>query len=88
MPEKHRPQRRCSGCGQMKDKASLIRIVRTPEGDFHIDQTNKASGRGAYLCRNEQCLALARRNHGLERSFRQKLGDDIYEKLSEELKGK
>ena len=86
MPEKKRPQRRCTGCGELKDKKELIRVVRSPEGEFSIDTTGKAQGRGAYICRDVYCLSLAKKNHGLERSFRQKISDEVYTRLAEELR--
>jgi hypothetical protein len=52
---KHKPQRTCIICRQTKDKRDLLRVVRTPEGDFIIDPTGKANGRGAYLCRQATC---------------------------------
>lgn len=55
MRPKHRPQRTCIVCRQAKDKRELIRVVRTPEGNFIIDPTGKANGRGAYLCRQGDC---------------------------------
>lgn len=85
MSEKKKPQRKCIGCGKEKEKKDLIRIVKSPDGIFSIDRTGKAQGRGAYICNDIDCLLLAKKNHGLERSFRQKLSDDIYEKLSEEI---
>ena len=44
-----KPQRKCAGCGELKDKKELIRVVRTPEGEFRIDTTGKGAGRGAYI---------------------------------------
>lgn len=52
---KHRPQRTCIVCRETKDKRELIRVVRTPEGNFIVDPTGKANGRGAYLCRQASC---------------------------------
>ena len=52
---KHKPQRTCIACRETKDKRDLIRVVRTPAGDFIIDPTGKANGRGAYLCRQTSC---------------------------------
>ncbi|MQN00638.1 MAG: YlxR family protein [Lachnospiraceae bacterium] len=85
MSEKKKPKRRCAGCGELKDKKELIRVVRTPEGIFTIDPTGKAAGRGAYICRDAGCLEKARKNHGLERSFGQKIDKDVYDRLAEEL---
>ena len=52
---KHKPQRTCIVCRETKDKRELIRVVRTPDGNFMVDPTGKANGRGAYLCRQASC---------------------------------
>ena len=64
------PVRRCVGCQEMKGKKEMIRVIRTPEGDFLLDATGKKNGRGAYLCPSRECLDKARKNKGLERSFK------------------
>ena len=77
--------RRCTGCRESKPKDTLIRIVHTPEGEVRIDRTGRMNGRGAYICDNRACLAAAKKSHGLERSFRRKLDEDIYAKLEAEM---
>lgn len=79
------PQRTCVGCGVTKDKKELIRIVRTPEGEFTVDTTGRKNGRGAYLCRDANCLEKAFRTHGLERSFRTAIPEDAENRLRKEL---
>ena len=37
-----------------------------------------------YVCKNGDCLKLARKNKGLERSFKMSIPDEIYEKLEKE----
>ena len=62
MPEtrrKHVPLRSCIACRQKLPKRELVRIVRTPEGTIEIDPKGKRSGRGAYLCRQQQCWEQA-----------------------------
>ena len=54
------PMRMCSGCRESKPKSELIRVVRTPDGNIVVDKTGKVSGRGAYLCKNEECLKKKR----------------------------
>ena len=61
------PMRQCIGCREMKSKKELLRILRTPEGQFVIDATGKKNGRGAYLCRNAECFRAAAKSKGLER---------------------
>lgn len=80
---KKTPQRRCVGCYESKNKLDLIRIVRTPEGDYKIDPSGKLSGRGAYICKNAECLEKAYKGKKLERSFKEKISNDIYENLKQ-----
>ena len=76
--------RMCTGCGEMKPKKELIRVVRTPEGEFLLDLTGKKSGRGAYLCKNIECLKACRKSKKLEKSFHCAIPVEVYDKLEEE----
>ncbi len=69
----------------MKDKREMIRILRTPEGEIVLDSTGKKNGRGAYLCRSMDCLNLAVKNRGLERSLKVKIPEETYESLKKEI---
>lgn len=79
------PMRRCVGCGEMKNKKELIRIVRTQEEEFVLDETGKKNGRGAYICGSRECLKKAVKSKGLERSFRQTIPKEVYETLEKEM---
>lgn len=68
--EKKPVLRRCVGCGEMKDKKDLIRVVRDTEGNIAIDVTQKKNGRGAYVCRSLSCLETAVKRRGLERTLK------------------
>lgn len=81
------PTRRCVGCGEHLPKNTLIRVLRTPEGEIVLDLTGKRSGRGAYICKNAQCLKKAAKSKRLEVSLECKIPDEIYPALEEELKG-
>lgn len=78
------PVRQCIGCGEMKSKKEMMRILRTPEGEILLDTTGKKNGRGAYLCRERDCLLKARKNKGVERSFKMSVPGEVYEKLEKE----
>jgi len=80
MPKKI-PMRRCTGCGEMKEKKSLIRIVRTPDGMIQVDRTGKLNGRGAYLCDDLSCLRTARKRRSLQRSLDTPIPDEIFDEL-------
>lgn len=78
------PMRQCIGCGQMKSKKELLRILKTAEGEITMDVTGRKNGRGAYLCISEECLHRAIKSKGLERSFQMKIPSEIYERLEKE----
>ena len=79
------PLRKCTGCGEMKPKREMIRVVRSKEGDVSLDPTGKKPGRGAYICSDTQCLKAARKSHALERAFSCKIEDGIYDRMEREL---
>ena len=83
--ERKIPLRKCSGCGEMKPKGELVRVVRSPEGELSMDLTGRKAGRGAYVCRSIDCLRVARKARRLERSFACAIPADIYDRLEEEL---
>ncbi len=80
------PMRQCIGCGEMKGKKEMLRILRTTEGEIVLDATGKKNGRGAYLCRSLECLQKARKSKGLERSFKMAVPMEVYEGLEKEMK--
>lgn len=85
MKERRIPLRKCAGCGQMLDKRTLVRVVRSPEGEISLDLTGKKPGRGAYVCKSLDCLKTARKAKRFERAFAQQIPDEVFEKMEEEL---
>lgn len=79
------PMRKCVGCQEMKSKKEMMRVLKTSENEFVLDATGKKNGRGAYLCQSKECLAKAIKNKGLERSFKQAIPKEVYEKLEKEM---
>ena len=79
------PMRMCLGCGEMKPKKELIRAVKSPEGEISLDLTGKKSGRGAYICRDINCLKLARKANRFEKSFECRISDEVYDTMEREL---
>lgn len=78
------PQRKCVGCNEMKDKKSLLRIVRSPEGEISLDLTGKKNGRGAYVCPDKSCITKAVKEKRLERALEKSISDEVYNKLLED----
>ena len=79
------PTRRCTGCGEHFPKATLIRVVRDPDGNISLDLTGKRAGRGAYICRNSVCLKKAQKSRRIESSLECPITPEVYALLSEEL---
>lgn len=80
-----KPERRCVGCNEHKDKRELIRVVKSPEGEIFFDHTGKANGRGAYLCNDAACLQKARKARRLESALKAAIPPEVYERLEQEI---
>ncbi len=83
--QKKIPTRKCVGCGEMRDKKEMIRVIKTPEGAICLDVTGRANGRGAYICNSAECLKKAVKNRGLEKSLKAQIPGDILEQMNKEL---
>ena len=81
MKSKKVPMRLCVGCGTMQPKKDLIRVLKNAEGEIKLDFTGKQSGRGAYLCKNMDCFAAAKKGHRIERSFGCRVSEEVYEEM-------
>lgn len=78
------PMRQCIGCGEMKSKKEMVRILKTAEDEIILDVTGKKNGRGAYICNNKECLKKAIKQRGLERSFKMSIQKEVYDNLNRE----
>lgn len=79
------PTRQCIGCGEMKAKRDMIRVLKDGEGTISMDATGRKNGRGAYLCPTMDCFKKAVRSRGLERSFKMAIPKEVYESLEREM---
>lgn len=85
MRRKKIPMRMCVGCKEMKPKKELTRIVRTTEGTIEIDTTGKKSGRGAYVCKDQQCIKTSINESRLSKALNFQVTKEMAQKLQEEL---
>ena len=85
MQKRRIPLRKCTGCGEMKSKKELVRVVRSPEGEVSLDLYGRKAGRGAYVCHNIECLKAARRAKRFERALDCPIPNEVFEKMEEEL---
>lgn len=79
------PLRQCIGCGEMKNKKEMIRVLKTLEDEVVLDATGRKNGRGAYLCPSMECFKKAVKSKGLERSFKMAIPKEVYETLEKEM---
>lgn len=85
MQTRKTPMRMCTGCGQMKPKRELVRVVKNQAGEISLDLTGKKAGRGAYVCRDIECLKKARKARRLEKAFSCQIPDEVYDRMEEAL---
>ena len=99
MQTKKIPMRMCTGCGELKPKKELVRVVKAPDqtneagavvtpGEISLDLTGKKSGRGAYVCRSADCLKNARKTRRLERTLGCAIPNEVYDRMEAEIIGK
>lgn len=79
------PMRQCIGCGEMKSKREMMRVLRTTENEIILDTTGRKNGRGAYLCTNPECFRKAVKSKGLERALKTPVPAEVYESLEKEI---
>ena len=77
------PMRTCIACRSCKPKSELIRIVKNND-DFNVDFTGKMNGRGSYICHDKSCFELLIKNKLLNKTYKQNISQDIYDKLKEQ----
>ncbi|HCA71231.1 MAG TPA: DUF448 domain-containing protein [Ruminococcaceae bacterium] len=86
MHQRKVPLRMCTGCGEMKPKKELVRVVRSPEGEVSLDLTGRKPGRGAYVCRSVECLRRARKARRFEKAFSCQIPEEVYARMEKEMK--
>lgn len=79
--QKKIPLRKCVATGEMHPKKEMIRVVRTKEGEVFVDLTGKKSGRGAYVSKSEDAIALAQKKKVLDNQLEVKVPVEIYGEL-------
>lgn len=82
---KKQPLRQCTGCGEMKPKSELLRVVRSPEGNISLDRSGKLNGRGAYICNNVECYKKAVKARRFEKAFSMQIPEAVVTQIAKEL---
>ena len=74
--------RRCVACRQVRHKSELLRVVKTAAG-ISLDEPKKIFARGAYVCKSPECAELLKKRRNLERIFKTKVPDELYDTIKE-----
>ena len=78
------PLRMCVVCRQMKSKAELLRIAKK-DGEFSVDVSGKLPGRGAYICKGNDCREKFEKQRSFERAFKGAFPQEVKEIIKKEL---
>ena len=87
MSTKKIPLRMCVACRELKEKRSMLRVVKNSDGEIFLDFTSKASGRGSYICNNPECIKKLRKQRILNKVFSCAVDDSVYTAIEEEYFG-
>lgn len=75
----------CIACRQMISQKELLRIVKDSSNNIIIDSTHKLNGRGAYICKNNECLSKVIKQKLLDKTFKTNVSNDFYDDLVKEM---
>ncbi len=77
--------RTCVVTKEKLEKKDLFRVLRTPEGNVIVDDTNKANGRGAYIKKDLDAILKAEKSKILDRHLMVNVPKEVYEELKSRL---
>ena len=79
-------QRKCAGCGELKDRKNMIRITRTADGKVFVNGNSKIYGRSAYICYNKDCVDSALKKNRIHKILKAQVSEDLKGKILDELR--
>ena len=79
------PMRKCVITNERFPKNEMIRVVRTPENEIVVDPTGKKNGHGAYLKKDAEVIATAKKKKILNRILETEIPDEVYEELLKQI---
>ena len=71
--------RTCTGCGTVKNKYEMLRVVKSPDGTVFLDKTGKLPGRGAYVCDDTKCIEKALKSGKISRTLKTKIPEGLFD---------
>lgn len=84
----HKPERTCIVCRNKGTKDNFFKVTKNKNGEVLLEKDKKLDGRGAYICKNAECVKLCEKKHALNRVFKQEVNPQIYQELTNELENR
>lgn len=81
MSEKKVPERTCVACRKKFPQSEMMRVSLDKEGSIHFDEKQRHNGRGAYICKNKECMQKCIKNKALNRAYKTNVSDKIYDEI-------
>ena len=81
-------ERTCIACRTKGDKSCFIKVVFNKNGKIAIEDDKKLDGRGAYICKNDECIKKCIKQKSLSRAFKTAISQEFYEELAQKIGNK
>lgn len=81
------PLRMCVACRKMKEKSKLIKVVKNKNGEYQLDEHCNKEGRGAYVCKDAECLELCLKKRCFNRAFKCNVEEKFYNEIKDKVDG-
>lgn len=75
------PERTCIACRKKLPQNEMIRISLDKEGNIHFDDKKRSNGRGAYICKSNECMQKCIKNKALNRAYKVNVPEKIYDEI-------
>jgi hypothetical protein len=76
------PQRKCSGCGAVRDSSLMIRILKVHDSQkVLINPDSRYFGRSSYLCYNKECIQIAIKKKRIQKTLKKEIPNEITEQI-------
>ncbi len=86
--QKKVPERTCIVCRKKGEKENFIKIVCNKNNEIHVEKDKKLDGRGAYICKNPECIKKCIKQKSLSRVFKRNVDESVYEEFENEFSAK
>ena len=76
-------KRTCIVCRKKSQKSEFLKVVFNKNLEISIADDKYLEGRGAYICKTNECLKKCLKSKALNRAFKTPISQEFYESLLE-----